>query len=122
MEHLGYEFHQRVLNALDYGIPQKRERIYMVCFRKDLGEIDFNYPKPIKLTRHVEDFLLEDESLTQKLYVNRPDTFYNSVTDDTHKKSIRLGIVKTKAVKAKKFTVQKALQLLFLLMWEVFFC
>jgi len=94
MEQLGYEFHQRVLNALDYGIPQKRERIYMVCFRKDLGEIDFNYPKPIKLTRHVEDFLLEDESLTQKLYVNRPDTFYNSVKDDTYSnKSIRLGIV-----------------------------
>lgn len=94
MKQLGYEFHQRVLNALDYGIPQKRERIYMVCFRKDLGTINFNYPKPIKLTRHVEDFLLNDESLTQKLYVNRPDTFYNGVKDDNYSnKSIRLGIV-----------------------------
>lgn len=37
METLGYTFYQKVLNAVDYGIPQKRERIYMVCFRNDLG-------------------------------------------------------------------------------------
>ena len=37
MEELGYTFNQRVLNSVDYGVPQKRERIYMVCFRNDLG-------------------------------------------------------------------------------------
>lgn len=94
MEELGYQFNQKVLNATDFGIPQKRERIYMVCFRKDLGLIDFSYPKPFKLTKHVEDFLLEDERLVQDLYIERPDTYFNGVTDDKYSnKSIRLGIV-----------------------------
>ena len=33
MEELGYTFYHKVLNAVNYGVPQKRERIYMVCFR-----------------------------------------------------------------------------------------
>ena len=79
MEELGYQFNQTVLNATDFGIPQKRERIYMVCFRNDLGSIDFSYPKPFKLTKHVKDFLLEDESLVEELYVERPDTYFDIV-------------------------------------------
>ena len=94
MEELGYTFYQKVLNAVDYGIPQKRERIYMVCFRNDLEINDFNYPKPFELTRYVEDFLLDDEEMVKDLYVDRPDTYYNGVEDDQYcNKSIRLGIV-----------------------------
>lgn len=94
MEQLGYTFYQKVLNAVNYGMPQKRERIYMVCFRNDLLNKDFSYPKPFKLTRHVEDFLLNDESMVKDLYVNRADTFYNDTKDDKYSdSSIRLGIV-----------------------------
>lgn len=94
MEELGYVFRQKVLNAVNYNVPQKRERIYMVCFRKDVDTDSFVFPKAMKLTRHVEDFLLDDASLTEPLYVNRPDTYYNGVEDNTHSdKSIRLGIV-----------------------------
>jgi len=94
MEELGYTFYQRVLNSVDYGVPQKRERIYMVCFRNDLGVNDFSYPKPFVLTRHVEDFLLEDESLVKDLYISRPDTYMNGIEDTEYSdKSIRLGIV-----------------------------
>lgn len=94
MEELGYSFYQKVLNAVDYGVPQRRERIYMVCFRSDLNIETFKYPKPFKLTRHVEDFLLKDEDLVIDLYVNRPDTYFNDVVDkEYNNKSIRLGIV-----------------------------
>ena len=94
MEELGYTFYQKVLNAVDYGVPQKRERIYMVCFRNDLDIKDFKYPKPFELTRHVEDFLLEDEEMIKDLYVDRPDTYYNGVEDNQYSnKAIRLGIV-----------------------------
>ncbi len=94
MEELGYTFNQRVLNAVDYGVPQKRERIYMVCFRDDLSIDEFEYPKPFKLTRYLEDFLLDDESMVQNLYVDRPDTYYNGVEDNKYSnKSIRLGTV-----------------------------
>lgn len=94
MEELGYSFNQRVLNAVDFGIPQKRERIYMVCFRKDLNFAKFNFPKPFELTKHVEDFLLKDDQLVEALYVDRDDTYYNNVDDNQYKNtSIRLGIV-----------------------------
>lgn len=94
MEELGYSFNYKVLNAVDYGVPQKRERVYMVCFRNDLCINSFKYPKAFSLTRHVEDFLLDDESMVQKLYVCRPDTYYNGTEDNTYSnKSIRLGII-----------------------------
>ncbi|MBE6402244.1 MAG: DNA cytosine methyltransferase [Lentisphaerae bacterium] len=94
MSELGYNFFCKVLNAVDYGIPQKRERIYMVCFRKDVVIRQFDFPKPFPLTKHVEDFLLTDESAVETLYVKRPDTFYNEVQDDRYStSSIRLGIV-----------------------------
>ena len=94
MEELGYTFNAKVLNAVDYGIPQKRERIYMVCFRNDLDIQDFEYPKPFKLTKHVEDFLLSDESMVKDLYVERPDMYYSNKEDNVYSnKSIRLGTV-----------------------------
>lgn len=94
IEELGYSFHQKVLNAVDYGIPQKRERIYMICFRNDLNINSFSFPKSFALKRHVEDFLLADETMLEELYVDRPDTYFNGVEDTKYSnKSIRLGIV-----------------------------
>lgn len=94
MEELGYAFKQKVLNSVDYGVPQKRERIYMVCFRRDINADSFKFPKTIELTKHVEDFLLNETYLTEDLYVNRSDIYYNNTPDNTYSnKSIRLGIV-----------------------------
>ncbi len=94
IERLGYTFNAKVLNAVDYGIPQKRERIYMVCFRNDLNITHFEYPEPIELTKHVEDFLLKDELLVKDLYVDRPDIYYKNRIDNKYSnKPIRLGIV-----------------------------
>lgn len=95
MEELGYTFYQKVLNAVDYGIPQKRERIYMVCFRDDLNIKGFTYPKGFSLEKHVEDFLINDGSIdVSNLVVNRKDTYMNDVVDNVYcDKSIRLGIV-----------------------------
>ncbi len=93
MRELGYSFHYAVLNAVDYGVPQKRERVYMVCFRNDIDDSGFSFPAPFKLERHVEDFLLDD-AMTESLVVNRPDTYFTRRSDDRYSdKSIRLGIV-----------------------------
>lgn len=94
MEKLGYQFYQEILNAASYGIPQKRERIYMVCFRNDLNVNEFSFPKPFVLERHVEDYLIKEESLVKHLYVDRPDIYYNGNSDTQYSnKSIRLGTV-----------------------------
>ena len=49
----------RVLNAADFGIPQRRERVLIVGIRSDLG-IEFSFPQPT----HCEDALLHDKWVT----------------------------------------------------------
>ena len=45
---LGYYVPEpQIINAKDFGVPQNRERIYIVAFRGDLGVDDFEYPEPI---------------------------------------------------------------------------
>ena len=56
---LGYNVFHRVLNASDYGLPQNRERIFIVCFRNDLNVKKFDFPKSIKTQISLFD-ILED--------------------------------------------------------------
>lgn len=94
IQKLGYSFYYKVLNATDYGIPQKRERIYIVCFRKDLNIKNFKFPEPIELIKHLEDLLLEDNQIPQNFYVNRDDIIIKNIEDNEYSnKSIKLGIV-----------------------------
>jgi DNA (cytosine-5)-methyltransferase 1 len=53
---LEYRVVFRVLNAADYGVPQRRERIFIVGFRSDLG-IDWSFPDPT----HSHEALLADQ-------------------------------------------------------------
>ena len=45
LNELGYSVFYSVLNASNYGLPQNRERIFLVCFRKDLNIDSFKFPK-----------------------------------------------------------------------------
>ena len=53
-EELGYDVHFRVLNSRDYGIPQNRERLFCLGFRKPT---EFKFPAPIELEYRMYDFL-----------------------------------------------------------------
>ena len=58
---LGYTFDWKILNAKDYGIPQNRERLFVVGFRNDLQlEKEFAFPEPIELEKKMKDFLMEN--------------------------------------------------------------
>ncbi|WP_225738130.1 DNA cytosine methyltransferase [Flavobacterium sp. PL002] len=53
---LGYYVPEpQVVNAKDFGVPQNRERIYIVGFRKDLEITQFTYPKPLEVNPTFED-------------------------------------------------------------------
>lgn len=57
---LGYDWKMQTLNSRDYGIPQNRERVFVVGFRKDLGVNDtFAFPNKMPLTTTMQDFLLD---------------------------------------------------------------
>ncbi len=58
---LDYEWSMKVLNAKDYGIPQNRERIFVVGFRRDLSlDKPFEFPEKKKLERKMQDFLQDN--------------------------------------------------------------
>ena len=53
-DYCGYDVHYQLLNARDYGVPQTRERLYCIGFRKKTA---FKYPAPIPLVYKMQDFL-----------------------------------------------------------------
>lgn len=58
---LGYSFTWSVLNAKNYGIPQNRERLFVVGIRDDLEiAMPFEFPKAIPLEKKMQDFLMEN--------------------------------------------------------------
>lgn len=65
LESLGYKCYWQVLNAKDYGVPQNRERCFMVSI---LGDYYYNFPQPFKLEHKLKD-LLEDE-VDEKYYLS----------------------------------------------------
>jgi DNA (cytosine-5)-methyltransferase 1 len=74
LENLNYDVFYSLLNSSNYGIPQSRERIYIVAFRRDLNIKEFSFPKPINKPVSLIDFLLPDK-LTKELVIKRKDIF-----------------------------------------------
>lgn len=66
LEALGYHIHAKVLNALDYGVPQKRERIIIVGFIKDLP---FEFPSPVSANERVQLADILESKVDAKYYV-----------------------------------------------------
>ena len=75
----GYTNFCKVLNAKDYGVPQNRERIFVVSI-KDADWFDF--PHPIKLEKRLKDVL--EERVDEKYYLpqEKVDKFISELPDD----------------------------------------
>lgn len=57
LDDIGYNNYYKVLNSVDYGIPQRRERIFIISIRKDLDDGNFEFPKQIPLNTRVKDII-----------------------------------------------------------------
>lgn len=67
---LNYEWQSDILNAKNFGIPQNRERLFVVGIRKDIAlKGEFHFPKEQKLEKSMKDFLLDNVSA--KYYLNK---------------------------------------------------
>lgn len=90
----GYNVYWRVLNSLDYGVPQSRERVYLVGIRKDLDRQIFKFPES-KPPKQIQDYLIDDTQLTLFEKESTFSTFQKYLTNKYNK---------------DKFTVESLLQ------------
>lgn len=66
LESLGYTNYYDVLNAKDYGIPQNRERVFVVSILDD--DKGYMFPEAIKLDKSIKDIL--EEEVDEKYYID----------------------------------------------------
>lgn len=69
LEELGYVVYYKVLNSKNFGVPQNRERIYIVAFRKDINHGFFNFPEETDSTKTIRD-IMEDKEVSPKYYLS----------------------------------------------------
>ncbi|WP_288585902.1 DNA cytosine methyltransferase [uncultured Treponema sp.] len=68
-EQLGYNVFSQILNSKDFGVPQNRERIYIVAFRKDLGIENFSFPGATDSSKKIRD-IIEENPVSAKYYLS----------------------------------------------------
>lgn len=98
LDEIGYNVNYKILNASHFGLPQNRERVYFVCFRKDLIDT-FSFPKetfkPVSIKDILEtnaniDFIERDDINIYKEFNPEFDIFNNIVLPN---KPIQIGKV-----------------------------
>lgn len=72
-EAVNYHVYHKVLNAKHFGVPQNRERVFIIGIRDD-ADNDFNWPKPFPLVKRLKD-VLEDE-VDEKYFLNNTNLAY----------------------------------------------
>lgn len=68
LDEYGYNVYWKVLNAKDYGIPQNRERVYLIFIKKELDNGKFTYPEPFDNGMRLKDIL--EENVDEKFYIS----------------------------------------------------
>jgi DNA (cytosine-5)-methyltransferase 1 len=74
---LSYDIYEDVLDAVDYGLPQMRKRMFVVGIRQDVKHSRFVFPKKKRLRKKVQDFL--DNEVPDNYYL--PEKGFQWVTD-----------------------------------------
>ena len=83
LEQAGYNNYWQVLNAKDYGIPQNRERVFVVSIRKDIDTGTFQFPKGFALKLRLKDMLEDEVEVDDKYYINR-NWHFSTEEDEKH--------------------------------------
>lgn len=69
LDELGYNNYWKVLNAVDYGIPQNRERVFCISIRKDI-DTGYTFPSPIESDAVLMDKLEPVEDIDEKYFLS----------------------------------------------------
>lgn len=95
LETAGYNNYWQVLNAKDYGVPQNRERVFIVSIRKDIDR-SFIFPEKEQLQVKLKDLL--EEKVDEKYYLS--DRLIKCFSDTTN----RNGFIRGKRFKPHDLT------------------
>lgn len=68
-EQIGYTVYDKVLNSKDFGVPQNRERIYIVAFRNDIDSSKFEFPVGTDSETKIRD-IMEEDVVSVKYYLS----------------------------------------------------
>lgn len=68
-EQIGYTVYDKVLNSKDFGVPQNRERIYIVAFRNDIDSSKFEFPVGTDSETKIKD-IMEEDVVSVKYYLS----------------------------------------------------
>ena len=79
-ENLDYHIHYKVLNTKDFGIPQNRERIFIIGIRDD-EDNNFNFPKEIPLELKLKDIL--QDNVNKKYYLSEEQYKKINISNET---------------------------------------
>ncbi|MCY7376235.1 MAG: DNA (cytosine-5-)-methyltransferase, partial [Pyrinomonadaceae bacterium] len=83
LENLGYQVHYKILNALDFGLPQKRERVFIVGFREPTNFVWQLNKTPMKPLREVlEISVAANYFASEKIKANRLRSVENKIIKD----------------------------------------
>jgi DNA (cytosine-5)-methyltransferase 1 len=101
LKNLGYNVFYKVLNASFFGVPQSRERIYFVCFKKELNVISFQFPERDGSNSTLVEMLIPENEIEKEIYLTRNDIKINTLPKNQDQglfsqknlKPIRLGSV-----------------------------
>ena len=67
LQQLGYNNYWKIMNAKDYGIPQNRERVFVLSIRRDIDN-GYEFPEPFPLQLRLKDML--DDEVDEKFYLS----------------------------------------------------
>ncbi|MFI3322520.1 MAG: DNA cytosine methyltransferase [Rikenellaceae bacterium] len=67
LKELGYTVYYKVFNSLDFGVPQKRERIYIVGFK---SAIDFKFPEPLGYYKPLTEILENEKDIDESYFLS----------------------------------------------------
>ena len=69
LREIGYTVFYKVLNSKDFGVPQNRERIYIVAFRNDIAPGEFIFPASTDDTKRIK-YILEEKPVSARYYLS----------------------------------------------------
>lgn len=76
LEEMGYKVFEQILNSKDFGVPQNRERIYIVAFRNDIAPEHFTFPEKMDDSKTLKD-IMEEKPVSAKYYLS--DTYWDTL-------------------------------------------